>query len=130
MLGYRCFRCNADHGTSPLVEVPWARNPADVENAFYAHGRLIHDDPPGRHGVWLVVKSLADRPYPCRCHERLYEKCSPKYCPCNGRDDIESVPADCCARLAAERSLRLASSQRPVVDRPDSFEGPALPDAA
>lgn len=52
-----------------------------------------HTDAP--RGIWLGPARLApaDQPYPCLCDGR----CHPKWCPCAGRTDLESVPSGCCA---------------------------------
>lgn len=53
--------------------------------------------------IWAVTRTPITKPYPCRCDERRYSRCSPKYCPCAGRTDhLDQMPAGCCARRAAE----------------------------
>jgi hypothetical protein len=55
---------------------------------------------PVPHDRWLsgglVVRPLA-QPYPCLCNRR--GSCSPQWCPCAGRVDLENVPATCCAHV-------------------------------
>jgi hypothetical protein len=48
---------------------------------------------------WLIADTPVGAVYPCRCSERRYGKCHPKFCPCAGRtDDLYAMPAACCAR--------------------------------
>lgn len=51
---------------------------------------------PVPHDRWLgrlpSAASIA-QPYPCRCGRR----CSPQWCECAGRIDLENVGPDCCA---------------------------------
>ncbi len=46
-------------------------------------------------GPWLITGTPVTEPYPCRCGESRFGKCSPLWCPCSGRPD----PAGplCCA---------------------------------
>ncbi len=60
-------------------------------------------------GVWIVAGTRADEPYPCRCHERKYRKCSPAFCPCSGRPDPPSP--DCCAVENTPQRAALASAE-------------------
>lgn len=46
-------------------------------------------------GVWAIAGTRVDEPYPCRCHERKYERCSAAFCPCAGRTDPPN--SECCA---------------------------------
>jgi hypothetical protein len=46
-------------------------------------------------GPWLIAGTLVTEPYPCRCHESRFGKCSPLWCPCSGRLDPQGP--DCCA---------------------------------
>ncbi len=48
-------------------------------------------------GTWIIAKTPTTQPYPCRCHERRYSKCHPRYCPCAGRTDTDHLPDGCCA---------------------------------
>lgn len=69
--------------------------------------------------VWAIAGTRLREPYPCRCHERKYGRCSPKYCPCHGRTDLDDpavraiMADDCCAmeRWAREREAELEVSQ-------------------
>ncbi len=49
------------------------------------------------HDRWLGMLPAVvpiSEPYPCRCDRR---GCSPQWCICAGRVDLENVPASCCA---------------------------------
>lgn len=46
---------------------------------------------------WIVAGTLVSEPYPCLCSERRGYACSPKWCRCSGRVDLQNVPPDCCA---------------------------------
>lgn len=46
-------------------------------------------------GPWLIAGTPIGEPYPCRCSESLYGKCSPLWCPCSGRSDPQGPL--CCA---------------------------------
>jgi hypothetical protein len=46
---------------------------------------------------WRVTGTSIFDPYPCRCHERKYSRCSPKWCVCSGRIDLWWLPTSCCA---------------------------------
>jgi hypothetical protein len=46
-------------------------------------------------GRWAIAGTAVDQPYPCRCHERRFEKCSAAWCPCAGRPDPQGP--GCCA---------------------------------
>jgi hypothetical protein len=49
-------------------------------------------------GVW-VVAGTGDGAYPCRCGaDGDTRGCSPMWCPCAGRLDLDNVPLSCCAR--------------------------------
>lgn len=52
-----------------------------------------------RPGYWIIAGTPVGDPYPCRCHERKYAKCSPMWCPCAGRTDIALTWANCCASV-------------------------------
>lgn len=57
-----------------------------------------------RAGVWLIAKTAAGAPYPCRCS--LTRTCRtsgavPWQCPDVGRTDTAHLPAHCCARRSA-----------------------------
>jgi hypothetical protein len=47
--------------------------------------------------LWLIAGTPGNQPYPCRCSEARYGRCSPKWCPCAGRTDLDDVPPECCA---------------------------------
>jgi hypothetical protein len=54
---------------------------------------------PVPHDRWLGrLPSVAplDSPYPCLCQRR--GGCSPQWCPCAGRVDVENLATTCCAR--------------------------------
>ncbi len=44
---------------------------------------------------WLIAGTPVDEPYPCRCHESRFGRCSPLWCPCAGRPDV--LPEPCCS---------------------------------
>ena len=46
-------------------------------------------------GVWLIAGTPSSEPYPCRCHESKFGRCSPVFCPCAGRPDL--LPESCCS---------------------------------
>lgn len=46
---------------------------------------------------WLIAGTPTDVPYPCRCNPE--GTCSPKYCSCSGRLDLENVGPRCCAHV-------------------------------
>jgi hypothetical protein len=129
MLGYRCFRCHPDVERPPVIYVPSARTREDVERALRVHGRQHHGDPGGFRGTWAATGTRIEEPYPCRCSERDPEwtRCG-RACPCNGRDDIEIVPADCCARVALGKRLREARS--PSLSPVSSSSSDGLDDAS
>jgi hypothetical protein len=61
--------------------------------------------PTGMAMRWLIAGTPVTEPYPCRCDERKFSKCSPQYCPCAGRvDALGEMPASCCALLATQRN--------------------------
>jgi hypothetical protein len=50
-----------------------------------------------REARWLFTGTPVGEPYPCRCHEAKYGRCSPVFCPCAGRLDRAVLPPGCCA---------------------------------
>lgn len=50
-----------------------------------------------QNGVWLLAGTPVEEPYPCRCHEAKFGKCSPMWCPCAGRVDEALGWEGCCA---------------------------------
>ena len=56
---------------------------------------------PVPHDRWLsgglIVRPIS-QPYPCACKGGSW-KCSPVWCDCAGRVDLENVPATCCAHV-------------------------------
>ncbi len=46
-------------------------------------------------GPWLIAGTPVTEPYPCRCHESRFGRCSPVFCPCAGRPDVQPDP--CCS---------------------------------
>lgn len=60
-------------------------------------------------GRWLIAGTPASEPYPCRCAERLYDRCSAAFCPCSGRPDPQG-PA-CCAHLNTPERAALAAAE-------------------
>jgi hypothetical protein len=44
---------------------------------------------------WIIAGTAASEPYPCRCHEARFGRCSAAFCPCAGRTDPQN--AACCA---------------------------------
>ncbi len=48
-------------------------------------------------GSWLVTGTPVGEPYPCRCAERRFSKCSAVFCPCAGR--LDPPNAECCAHV-------------------------------
>lgn len=46
-------------------------------------------------GPWMIAGTPVGQPYPCRCHESKFGRCSPLWCPCAGRPDI--FPEPCCS---------------------------------
>lgn len=50
---------------------------------------------PVPHDRWLLRPGVTPiaQPYPCRCGR----SCSPQWCECAGRIDLENVGPDCCA---------------------------------
>ena len=46
-------------------------------------------------GPWLIAGTPVNEPYPCRCAERRFERCSAAFCPCAGRPDV--LPEPCCS---------------------------------
>lgn len=53
---------------------------------------------------WLIAGTPTDEPYPCRCSTA--GRCNPRYCPCHGRTDVETMPTICCGRRALESRER------------------------
>ena len=68
-----------------------------------AHPELIRctcpADPAGPpcqvpHDRWIKAGTPLAKPLPCLCDRR---GCSPQWCECAGRVDLENVPPSCCA---------------------------------
>lgn len=77
------------------VDLGPVRSPDETpesEVARYNAGRRVN--------WWFGAQSPGHLPYPCRCSERLYDRCNPKYCLCAGRADVDTttLPIHCCAR--------------------------------
>lgn len=68
--------------------------------------------------VWLIAGTKVGETYPCRCAERKYSRCSPKYCPCSGRLDADQMPAGCCSRTAAKPATANSTEGLPVYPTP------------
>lgn len=45
--------------------------------------------------VWAIAGTPTSAPYPCRCSQA--GRCSPRWCGCAGRLDLDDVPRSCCA---------------------------------
>jgi len=57
-----------------------------------------------RRGIWLITHTPVTATYPCRC--KATSRCDPRWCPCAGRVDVETMPTICCARRAVETENR------------------------
>ena len=63
------------------------------------------------NGVWAVTGTPVSAPYPCRCHERKFNECSPAWCPCAGR--IDPLPEPCCSsRFGPEEHVQAMRAWR------------------
>ena len=81
-------------------------------------------------GFWFVAKKPATEQYPCRCHERKFNRCSAAWCPCAGREDPPTP--ECCGNrftlqdhreaMAAWRIKKAAERAAELV--PDEEEAP------
>lgn len=61
--------------------------------------------------VWLVVGTSTEEPYPCRCSESRFGRCSAVFCPCSGRPDPAS-PRCCAVENTPERAAQAAAAYR------------------
>ena len=48
-----------------------------------------------KRGVWIIGGTPVGEPYPCRCHQRKYDRCAAMWCVCAGRPDPQND--QCCA---------------------------------
>lgn len=84
------------------------RPPARLPAGIAVDGRPVRTEPIGQ---WLLARIPLGRTYPCRCN--LGKRCgtNPAFgCPCMGRvDALDKMPAHCCAKRAAETTVRNAA---------------------
>jgi hypothetical protein len=75
-----------------------------------------------RKGVWLLAGTPVGEPYPCRCSERRFGRCSAVFCPCSGRMDPPS-PACCAVENTPEKAAQAGAAYRQWKEMQRAGEG-------
>lgn len=60
-------------------------------------------------GRWLIAGTPTSEPYPCRCAESRYGRCSPMWCPCAARQDPPE--AKCCGHRTTVEDVQRAKRE-------------------